>query len=338
MSNAVLFGSWLTLCVLASSSLANTAGVIGDETDRQELVHTSIDIQMRVQNQLQAIDELMLERGPYGQGLDEAYSGLGLLLLENEKYADAAQVFRQAWHLSRIHSGLYSEQQLSHLNNLIHALAELESWEEVHDLHQLGFLISSKIYPPRDIRYVIAAEFYSSWQWKAINGRLSSAGMSEVFPSVQELSTFYSEVIDKVEHAGVLPSEGLINLVLGKAQTDITLARALLNPRWISSDLGPGSYITEAQCYDSENSEGESVRHCRKVKLASFARGDGSFFSSSFAVGRYLNQVEESIERLEAISNENRQLSTGEKQWIDQLILALKEESSAIVRVIRGVP
>lgn len=337
MSNAVMFGAWLFFCLLTTSSLANTAGSAYDEAERQESADTTIELQMRVQGQLQAIDELILERGPYGQGLDEAYSGLGLLLLDSEKYAQAADVFRQAWHLSRIHSGLYSEQQLSHLNNLIHALAELESWEEVHDLHQLGFLISSKVYPPQDIRYVIAAEFYSSWQWKAINGRLNSAGMSEVFPSVQELSTFYSEVIDKVEHAGVLPSEGLINLVLGKAQTDITLARALLNPRWISSDLGPGSYITEARCYDSENAVGESVRHCRKVKLASFVRGDGTFFSSSFAVGRYLNQVEESIRRLEVISSGNRQLSAGEKEWIDQLILVLKEESSAIVRAIRGV-
>ncbi len=335
MSNAVRFGSWLALCVLASSSLANTAGVAENEAEWQGAFDNSLELPMRVQGQLEAIDSLIVERGPYGQGLDEAYSGLGLLLLESEKYAEAAEVFRQAWHLSRIHSGLYSEEQLSHLNNLIHALAELESWEEVHDLHQLGFLISSKIYPPQDIRYVIAAEFYSSWQWKAINGRLSTDGMSEVFPSVQELSTFYSEVIDRVEHAGALPSEGLINLVLGKARTDITLARALLNPRWINSDLGPGSYITEAKCYDSENAEGEAVRQCRKVKLASFVRGDGAFFSSSFAVGRYLKQVEDSIQRLQIISAENQHLSIGEKQWIEQLILALKEESDAIVRAIR---
>jgi len=77
------------------------------------------------------------------------------------------------------------------------------------------------------------------------------------------------------------------------------------------------------------------VRQCRKVKLASFVRGDGAFFSSSFAVGRYLKQVEDSIQRLQIISAENRQLSIGEKRWIEQLILALKEESNAIVRAIR---
>lgn len=335
MSKTVVCVICLALGFFAPVLLASTLGTeianYAAETEDGDFRQQRLDIQ----NQLQVIDAMILERGPYGEGLDEAYGSLGTLLLEHEEYNAAAEALRQAWHLSRVQSGLYSEQQLAHLNKLIHALAELERWEEVHDLHQLGFLISSKIYPPQDVRYLLAAEFYSSWQWKAINGRLDTDGMNEVFPSVQELSTFYTEVIDKIEHAGSFPPEGMMNLVVGKARTDIAIARAFLNPRWISSDLGPGSYITEAECFSRDSGEGGNARQCRKVRLATFARGDSTFFSANFAIGRYLQQVEESIERLENLSQET--LSPDEREWIEQLVLALREESSAILRAIRRV-
>lgn len=332
------------ICLLAAMSLPSLASRAEDGNvsldHGDQLRHRTNQGQLSdlpghealLKQQLAAIEALLTERGAYGHGLDEAYRDYGKLQFASGNYQQAAAVFRQAWHISRINHGLYSEPQLHHLNLLIEALIELEQWDEVHDLHQLSFLIASRAYPPHDVRYLLAAEFYTSWQWEAINSRLLPDEHSGTFERVQELSAFYSEVIDRVEHATGDHSQGLVNLVIGKVRTDISIARALVNARLPQAMLGPGSYIPETECFDDVSEQAGSRRRCRTVSLAprNFDSDSGGLIP--FALGRYLKQIHGSIERLERIGNQGAEnLSAEEKQWVETLIATLKHEYNGLL-------
>ncbi len=289
-----------------------------------------------LQQQLQTIETLHAERGAYGHGLEEAYRDYGKLHFTAGNHGQAAAIYRQAWHLSRINQGLYSEAQLDHLNLLIEALIELEQWDEVYDLHQLSFLIASRVYPPDDIRYVLAAEFYTRWQWQAINSDLVPDEYGSNFQSVQELSAFYSEVIDKVEHSTLPHMPGLVNLLIGKARTDISIARALVNTRLPQTMLGPGSIVPETECFNDSSPVGGVKRRCRTISLAvrNFDNDPAGFIP--FALSRYLKQIEGSILRLQRLGEQHStELSPEEDLWVAELITTLQHEYQGLLSTAR---
>lgn len=285
-----------------------------------------------LEQQFATVETLLTERGAYGHGLDEAYRDYGKLLFAAGNYQQAAAVYRQAWHISRINHGLYSEPQLAHLNLLIAALIELEQWDEVHDLHQLSFLIASRVYPPHDVRYLLAAEFYTSWQWEAISSRRVPDEHSGTFETVQELSAFYTEVIDRVEHATGEQSQGLVNLVIGKVRTDISIARALVNARLPQAMFGPGAFIPETECFDDNSRSTGPQRRCRTVSLAPRNYDSDPNGLIPFALGRYLKQIHDSIARLERIGKQEADdLSVEERQWVESLVATLKHEYNSLL-------
>ena len=277
-----------------------------------------------------AIEQLIDEQGVYGAGLDEAYRSYGRMQFEAGNYPQAAELFRQAWHVSRVNTGLYSEQQLTSLNQLIETQVELQQWEQVHELHQLSFLIASRAYPPDDLRYMMAAEFYADWKWRAINGNIRFAEYTSGFELAQELSAFYEEVIDRIEHSDVEHTGRLAGLILGKARTDISLARALVRSRHSRSSQSP-AYITETQCFNSGLGQVGTARQCRRVRLANYDVSDPASPSINFALGRYLEQVEGSIERLKRINDTEEPVNHAERRWLDSLVATLENESEAVL-------
>ena len=293
---------------------------------------TNTDFAANLQNQQEywrgVIEDIIADRGVYGEGLGEAYSGFAQLQYDSGDYQQAASLFKQAWQVSRVNSGLYSEDQLAHLNKLIKALSAMQEWEQVHELHQLSFLIASRVFPPDDMRYVIAAELYSEWKWEAIRENISFSGYANGFELAQELSAFYAEVIDKVENSGGIQTGRLARLIGDKARTDISLARTLaLSPQSLSSTRP--EFITETECVDSNLSR--QRRLCRRVKLANYDLGGTLGPSTRFAQGRYLLQVEQSIDRLNSLKKSMHDLSQAERNWIDSLVENLIEESENLL-------
>jgi len=283
-----------------------------------------------------SIEALLAEHGAYGHGLDEAYTEFGKLHLENGNYIEAANLFRQAWHLNRITTGLYDDAQLTHLNLLIEALIQLRQWDEVHDLHHLSFLIASRAYPPSDIRYVLAAEFYTSWQWEAINGEIFSRGSATTFEMAQQLSALYEEIIDRIEHGESEHTVGLSKLILAKAHTDISIARTLVNTDLTNGISGPGRFITETYCFDKKTEANQPARYCKQMTLPNPDIYAGTLTATRFALGRYLKQIAQSIDRLERLrkladsAGSTEQNSQDEIAWINQVIGVLERESQTL--------
>lgn len=320
-----------------SSIVSPVSGAVATGLDFNAMRGTQLLELLRRQQQNQ-IEELILERGAYGHGLAEAYGNLGNLNFENGAYSEAADAYRQAWHLSRIETGLYSAAQIPYLNRLTEALAEAGHWNEVQQLHQLGFQIASRIYSPEDREYLGAAEYYADWQWRSISEQLAYSDFVDVFAAAQQLSAFYSEVIDKLEHSSSPSSAGLFRLLVGKTRTDLSIAKALMNSRIAGSVFGPGSYITETRCFSDSGTDVESVRRCRKIRLASFDIEQGTMTSANFALGRYLKQLDGSLERLDRLKKAGRNLSNEDKQRIQESILEIQGQVDSLFRPARRGP
>lgn len=200
----------------------------------------------------------------------------------------------------------------------------------MHDLHHLSFLIASRAYPPSDIRYVLAAEFYTSWQWEAINGKLFTRGNATGFEMAQQLSAVYEEIIDRIEHAESEHTIGLSKLVLAKAHTDISIARTLASTDLSNGITGPGRFVTETYCFDNETNPDQPARYCKQMTLPNPDIYAGALTSTRFALGRYLKQIDQSIDRLERMRESTDQHSQDEVAWIDKLIGVLEKESQTL--------
>ena len=211
----------------------------------------------------------------------------------------------------------------------------MREWDEVHDLHHLSFMVANRAYPAEDIRYLVAAEFYTSWQWEAITGKLFSSAESSLFDMAQQLSAIYEEIIDRVEHSDSDHTIGLTKLILGKARTDLSIARTLASTSFASGLTGPGSVITETRCFDKENGPQRSGRQCKRVTLPNPDIHVGPLSASRFAMGRYLQQIEHSITRLQRLKDGADDHSEDEINWIENLIVALQQESQALFTAMR---
>jgi len=156
------------------------------------------------------------------------------------------------------------------------------------------------------------------------------------FKTVQELSAFYAKVIDRVEHSTSAPIPGLVQLVIGKARTDISIARALVNSRLPQNLLGPGGYVPETECFNAPTPEGTANRRCQTMSLAvrNFDNDPAGFIP--FALGRSLKQIDGSIDRLERICElRAAELSLEEEQWMESLTLTLQDEYQSLVKTAR---
>ncbi|MEQ8313347.1 MAG: hypothetical protein RL839_09305 [Gammaproteobacteria bacterium] len=327
MSKAVLIFSVLLVLTATAELFAtesNGASTQYGDSRREELVLK------------QHLEDLSTVAGPYGNAMIEAHDQYGQFLLKEERYEAAAEQFRQSWHLSRINFGLYSEEQLPHLNQLIEALSEMQRWEEVHDLHQLGFLVSSRIYPPDDLRYVLAAELYTAWQWEALTqNRLSSNSVSAI-QSARELSELYQRILEKIENAIPGTSVHTLNLIVGKARTDLAIAQSVVQISRYGGSSGMGRAYSGARCR-------QDAYHAQRRNIACAQSGQVSFdpmamnhppLSLSLA-GLYIQQVDAALTRLEEILNSDNGISRGERIWIENLSAALKAEAESLLQAGR---
>jgi tetratricopeptide (TPR) repeat protein len=194
--------SWLfVLLLLAALPVAKTA--IGAEQtgpgqeelqaqdEQQEQARLSRELGVR---QL-AIEELQFERGIYDPALMEAYSDLGGLYTELEDYASAAQLYADALQLTRINTGLYSEQQLPLIKSLIETNTRLKDWDKVDGLQHLNLHISSRLWGIGDAEYLLVAQDYGDWKLRLVRENLLQLNSRGLLGIAEDLSRLCSRWI-----------------------------------------------------------------------------------------------------------------------------------------------
>ncbi len=311
----------------ANSSCQQLSSV--DENGRDSQTEYAAKVQAG-QKLKQHLENLRAIEGSYGNSLIEAHEQYGQFLIELEMYEAAAGEFEQAWHISRVNHGLYSEEQLPHLNHMIEAYTQLERWEEVHDLHQLGFLVGSRIYPADDLRYVLAAELYTAWQWEALTQNKLASDSLGIIQSARELSVLYETILDRIDAVSRGPSMTSLNLILGKARTDLAIAQSVVRLRHY------GGEFMDPQCRNDGYHQRRRNVACRPSTLVSFGPGDMMHFPAAYSMaGLYIRQVDDAIFRLEEILLQETEINKGERAWIETLVTMLRAESDSLLRSSR---
>ena len=120
----------------ATEATAAEEEVISEE-ERARREARLAELTQQLEVRLRAIEDLQSEQGIYHPALIEAYSDLANVHVELENYDQASRYLTDALQIARINTGLFSEQQLPVIDELIKNNMRKQDWSEVDDLVHL---------------------------------------------------------------------------------------------------------------------------------------------------------------------------------------------------------
>lgn len=299
--------------------------------DRARALELSRELTMRQQ----AIEEMQGELGIYSPALQEAYSDLAVFYNEIEDYDNAISLYSDALQVARINTGLYSPQQLPLIQQLISNNDSLKEWEEVDDLQQLSYHISSRLFELGDPAYIGAAEQYGSWKLRMLRENLLDFNYRAYSNTATELSRFYESVIDKLETQTDLRSSDLLTLLYAKTEIDLTLARSVASTPYTAFEGTASRTITQTRCRNVRGPNGQITRQCVNVQVENPRYRQSQRDAKRFAMSRHSRAMQRSIEKLRLIKDQSSDMPASEKQALEVQITQLEVEFDQLVRLSR---
>jgi hypothetical protein len=334
--------SWLfVLLLLAALPVAKTA--IGAEQtgpgqeelqaqdEQQEQARLSRELGVR---QL-AIEELQFERGIYDPALMEAYSDLGGLYTELEDYASAAQLYADALQLTRINTGLYSEQQLPLIKSLIETNTRLKDWDKVDGLQHLNLHISSRLWGIGDAEYLLVAQDYGDWKLRLVRENLLQLNSRGLLGIAEDLSRFYQQTLFALDSQQEIDANNLLHILFSKSQADLTLARAVARMPATAFQGTATRYINQTRCQNVTDAAGSVVRQCYSVQVENPRYRQSQRDAKQYAVSRHTREIDRSLERMRFIRDSDGNLSSGQREQLDGQIATLETETLQLNRGYR---
>jgi len=104
----------------------------------------------------------------YTDSLD-SYLAKAAALQESEEHEAAVLVFKNAWEIDRIQSGLYSESQIPIIENIIFSSIELDKWDSVNKQFDYLEHLYRKLYDAKDPRLDSGLQKILSWHISILN-------------------------------------------------------------------------------------------------------------------------------------------------------------------------
>ncbi|MEX0962748.1 MAG: hypothetical protein WDZ52_01725 [Pseudohongiellaceae bacterium] len=319
-----------------SEDIEQAEPVAGQETEQQALERARAEeVARQLELRLQAIDELQGSRGIYAPELQEAYSDLAGLYQEIEDYESAISVYNEALQISRINTGLYSNQQLPIIKSLIDSNGRLRNWEQADKLQELRYHISSRLYDLDDLAYLEAAENYADWKLRLLRENLLDMNYRSYSRSAEELSDFYERLIANLDAQPNYRPENMIDLFQGKSAADLVLVRAIASTPYTAFEGTVSRYIYQQRCRNVRTASGEIVRECVNVQVENPRYRQSQVDAKRFAMDRSSRDVQESIHRLRQIY-EQSDLGTEESEQLESQIAELETETLQLLRQSRS--
>lgn len=307
-----------------------TTEVDAEEAARRAARVAELTAELQVRQR--AIEELQFEQGIYHPALIEAYSDLANVYEELADYDQAIRYLTDALQIARINTGLYSEQQLPLLDDLISTSTRNQDWSKVDDLVHLDYHIASRVYELNDSQYLAAAEDYGKWKLRVLRENLLQQTSSGLMNTAEDLSEFYERLIVRVEFDESVDSEDFLQLLYGKSQADLSLARAVARTPYTYFQGTESRYITRTRCENIRNAAGQLVRQCYPVQVENPRYRQSQMDAKRFAVNRYSSEVNKVIDRMAMVRDNSPTLSAMERQQLDTQISTLVAESEAVRR------
>ncbi len=300
------------------------------ETEQEKA--RQLEITRELTQRQQAIGELQSNQGIYAPQLQEAYGDLAAFYEELEDFESAISIYSDALQISRINTGLYSDQQLPIIESLIGSNSRLRNWEEADDLHELSYHISSRLYEVDDFAYLLAAQHYGEWKLRLLRENLLDQNYRSYSRSAEDLSDFYERIIANLEIQAELRPENLIQMLYGKSEADLVLARAIASTPYTAFEGTASRYITQSRCRNVRNASGQIVRECVNVQVENPRYRQSQQDAKQYALNRRTRAVQNSIDRLRQIHQQSNDLG---KQELDQLESDIAEIETQNVMLAR---
>ncbi|MCI5106339.1 MAG: hypothetical protein MRY76_06485 [Pseudomonadales bacterium] len=347
----LLAGALMLLCSLAIAGQEATEpdpdaaqqGSAGQEEQQEEQLSAeerarieALSLELtEVQRRLQ---DLQSELGVYSPVLGETYSDLGALYTELEDYDNASRVYNEAWQLARINTGLYSEAQIPLLHSLIDSHQRQRDWRQVDDLAHLLLHMQQRLHGRNSATYLAEAEDYGKWKLRVINENLLDLGSRARLNEARNLSVFYEQLLIDVQQnpAAFALDESdnrdktVLALLEGKTEADLTMARSVaMTPASYFTGTAP-RYVTQTRCQTVINQQGQQVRNCYNVQVENPRYRQSQSDAKRFELSRYVREINQALDQMQAIRNSNDSLSADEIERLDMRIGELRTASREI--------
>ena len=92
-----------------------------------------------------------------------------MALQESGEHEAAVLAFQKVWEIDRIQNGLYSESQVSIIENIIFSSMELANWDSVNEQFEYLEYLYKRIYDTGNPKLDLGLQKVSSWHVNALN-------------------------------------------------------------------------------------------------------------------------------------------------------------------------
>ena len=314
-------------------AFSQTQGI--DSNDGISAVEQAIKVDRELSVRQSAIENIQSGMGIYDASLIEAYLDLAAFYFDLEDYQNSSRIYSDALQVSRVNTGLYSLEQIPIIESLIENSHRTEEWQNTDDFQELLYFISTRIYSPADQQYLDFVESFGTWKLRIVRENLLDQSNFGLLTTAEKLSLFYNRVIEQFELELGMKNEKLLNVIVLKSQTDMTLARYVASTPFSVFEGTERRYTNQTRCRNVRNPAGQVVRQCYSVQVENPRYRQSQREAKQFALSRHTREISRSIDKLEEIRNTSSELSLNEKQLIESRIAELVIESERLVNASR---
>ncbi len=311
-------------------------GIDESAAERAAAAVRSLEISREIARREALIDELRYSSGVYSDQLREVQADLGAYLIEVEDFEGAAKVYSEALQITRINTGLYSEEQLPLIKALIASNAKSKAWDKADDFQSLHLHIASRLYSKTDGRFLTAARQYGDWRFRVMSENLLDDSYLGLARTAEELSAFYGDVIVALESKGQENSGDLLDFVFSKAETDMVLIRAIATTPYTDFPGTVSPYVYQSRCRNVRDANGQVVQQCTNIQVENPRYRQSQRDAKQVAVNRQVRSIREAIDRIEKLRDSAPQLDRDEVDVLDSRIARLELEIQQMLRQARS--
>ena len=116
-----------------------------------------------------AVEEIEYTGGAWDRALVEELFALGILQQQQGDHDAAVKTFDRAIHVNRINDGLYTLQQIPHVESMLDSYLALKDWQNADDYNNYLFFIQRKAFGANDPRIIPVLDRLANWNLQAFD-------------------------------------------------------------------------------------------------------------------------------------------------------------------------
>jgi tetratricopeptide (TPR) repeat protein len=294
---------------------------------------TALEISLELERRQQAIDQARSELGLYDPSLVELYDDLARFYQEQGDHEQALALYKEAFQITRINTGLNSEQQLPYIDKVIQSSLAMNDWQQADDMHQLRYYLKNRLYDPADPRFAAAIAELGDWKLRVMRENLLAESYRAIGSEAEALSEIYREGIARIEASPSYREDTLLPLYRGKSHADLEVARVLAETPYQYFEGTVSEYVYETVCTSVRDAQGNLVRQCSNIRRLNPRYRESQQDSKRIAVNRSVREVQASLDTLTGILARNPGIPAGERE---RLTSEIREMQTEFLRIQRG--